>query len=106
MAPPQPTPKVICSNLWKVFGPHPRRVMDNLSPHASKTQVLEETGHVLAVKNVSFEVQAGETFVVMGLSGSGKSTLVRCITRLIEPTAGRVIIDQLDVLRLDEKELR
>ncbi len=106
MAPPQATPKVICSNLWKVFGPHPRRVMNNLSPDASKAQVLEETGHVLAVKNVSFEVQAGETFVVMGLSGSGKSTLVRCITRLIEPTAGKVIIDQQDVLRLDEKELR
>lgn len=106
MSPEQTTAKVVCNNIWKIFGPHPQRVMQNLGPDKSKATVLEETGHVLAVKNVSFEVQQGETFVVMGLSGSGKSTLVRCLTRLIEPTAGQVIINDEDVLKMNEKELR
>ncbi|NOZ50862.1 MAG: glycine betaine/L-proline ABC transporter ATP-binding protein [Chloroflexi bacterium] len=106
MSPEQTTAKVVCNNIWKIFGPHPQRVMQNLGSDKSKAAVLEETGHVLAVKNVSFEVQQGETFVVMGLSGSGKSTLVRCLTRLIEPTAGQVIINDEDVLKMNEKELR
>ncbi|NOZ71053.1 MAG: glycine betaine/L-proline ABC transporter ATP-binding protein [Chloroflexi bacterium] len=100
------SPKVVCTNVWKIFGPHPKRVMKSLEPGKSKAEVLEESGHVLAVKDVSFQVQEGETFVVMGLSGSGKSTLVRCLTRLIEPTAGKIIIDNEDVLKMDEKELR
>ena len=57
-----------------------------------------KTGNVAAVKDVSFAVKPGEVFVVMGLSGSGKSTLVRCLTRLIEPTAGEVLIDGEDVV--------
>ena len=65
----------------------------------------ERTGHVIAVKDVSFEVQEGETFVVMGLSGSGKSTLVRCISRLVEPTKGGVWIDRDDVMAMSERQL-
>lgn len=72
----------------------------------SKGEILEKTGHVLAVKDCSFNVLEGEIFVVMGLSGSGKSTLVRCISRLIEPTDGRIIIDGENVMDMDEKQLR
>ena len=77
-------PKIRCRNLWKVFGRNPARVLRELDPALSRKEVQERTGHVIAVKDVSFEVQQGETFVVMGLSGSGKSTLVRCISRLAE----------------------
>jgi len=100
-----PEPKIICRNVWKVFGTNPERVMASLDPGATRAQVQEETGHVIAVRDVSFEVQTGETFVVMGLSGSGKSTLVRCISRLIEPTAGEVIIDGRDVTKFSRAEL-
>lgn len=67
---------------------------------------MAETGHVVAVRNVSLDVNQGEIFVVMGLSGSGKSTLVRCLSRLIEPTAGKVIIDDVDVTAMDSDQLR
>lgn len=61
---------------------------------------------VLALEDVSIEVRAGEIFGVIGLSGAGKSTLVRCINLLERPTAGEVIVDGRDMLRLTEKELR
>ena len=97
--------KIICRDIWKVFGANPDRVMATLDRSSNRTQVQEDTGHVIAVKDVSFEIQQGETFVVMGLSGSGKSTLVRCISRLIEPTAGAVQIDGEDVIGLSKKGL-
>ena len=71
----------------------------------TRDEVQEKTGHVVAVKDVSFSIQKGETFVVMGLSGSGKSTLVRCLTRLIEPTSGSVIIDDTDVTKISRNSL-
>jgi glycine betaine/proline transport system ATP-binding protein len=97
--------QISCQNIWKIFGPHPRRIKKKLSL-ASRDEILDKTGHVVAVKDVSFDVYTGETFVVMGLSGSGKSTLVRCISRLIEPTDGRVVIEGEDVTAMDEKQLR
>lgn len=93
-------------NLWKVFGPHPQRVLDALDAGASKEEVLGATGHVLAVRDVSFDVQAGESFVVMGLSGSGKSTLLRILPRLIDATRGTVLIDGAEIGALDVKALR
>ena len=98
-------PKIICRDIWKVFGSNPDRVMASLDRSASRAEVQEETGHVIAVRDVSFTVRQGETFVVMGLSGSGKSTLVRCISRLIEPTTGEVLIDGEDVLRCSPRDL-
>ena len=71
----------------------------------TRSEVQEKTGHVVAVKDVTFSVQKGETFVVMGLSGSGKSTLVRCLSRLIEPTAGQVSIDGQDVTTMSNRDL-
>jgi len=106
MTTPTETYEVFCHNLWKIFGPHPEQVKKQLSPEKSRAEILEETGHVVAVKDVSFGVRKGETFVVMGLSGSGKSTLVRCMSRLIEPTAGQVVIQGEDVTAMDEKQLR
>ncbi|GHC69607.1 quaternary amine ABC transporter ATP-binding protein [Streptomyces flavofungini] len=94
-------------NLWKVFGPKAETIPGNgeltgLDP----VELRERTGCTAAVRDVSFEVQKGEVFVVMGLSGSGKSTLVRCLTRLIEPTSGSVEIDGEDVLAMDKNRLR
>ena len=98
-------PKITCRNVWKIFGLHPERVLRELDPALSRTEVQKRTGHVVAVQDVSFTVQEGETFVVMGLSGSGKSTLVRCISRLVEPTAGQLLIDGEDVVAMSTSQL-
>jgi glycine betaine/proline transport system ATP-binding protein len=94
-------------NLWKVFGPKGERVPD--SPELaglSRRELIDRTGCTAAVREVSFDVAPGEVFVVMGLSGSGKSTLVRCLTRLVEPTAGEVVFEGEDILNADKKRLR
>lgn len=102
---PSPASEISCRDVWKIFGPHPERVAKAISAEQTRTQILESTGHVLAVRGVSFDVQKGQTFVVMGLSGSGKSTLVRCISRLTDPTLGQIIVDGQDVLKLNERDL-
>lgn len=101
-----PQVKISCRNLWKIFGPAPQHTLSLIKDGMTKEEVLEQTGHVIAVKDVSFEVNEGEVFVVMGLSGSGKSTLVRCLNRLIEPTKGQILIDGVDLSTMNEKELR
>ena len=106
MTMPETEYQISCHNVWKVFGPHPEQVMAQIDAGLSKNEILAETGHVVAVKNVSFYVRKGETFVVMGLSGSGKSTLVRCMSRLIEATSGRVLLDGADILQMDDNQLR
>lgn len=98
--------EIFCENLWKIFGPDPEKALLKAANGATKEQILEETGHVIAVKNVSFEVRENEIFVVMGLSGSGKSTLVRCINRLIEPTSGKVFIEDVEIAHMNDTELR
>ena len=98
--------RLVCQNLWKVFGDGPRDLADTIDPALSREEVLAQTGCVLAVRDVSFHVREGETFVIMGLSGSGKSTLVRCLGRLIEPTRGQVHIDGEDVLAMNRQQLR
>ena len=97
--------KIVCKNVWKIFGTYPKRTLENLDRSLSRAQVQEQTGHVIGVNDVSFEISKGETFVVMGLSGSGKSTLVRCISRLIEPTAGQMIIDGEDIMSYSDARL-
>jgi len=98
--------KISCRNIWKVFGPHADQVLAKIDPTKSRAEVQKETGHVVAVKDVSFDIRKGECFVVMCLSGSGKSTLVRCISRLIEPTGGQVLIDGQDVTAMNKTDLR
>jgi glycine betaine/proline transport system ATP-binding protein len=92
--------------LWKVFGPQADKVVGTPDAELSRADLKTKTGCVVGVKDVSFEVAPGEVFVVMGLSGSGKSTLVRCLTRLIEPTAGTVVLDGEDVTAASETKLR
>ena len=99
------TPKIICKNIWKIFGSYPERTLENLDHSLSRAEVQEQTGHVIGVNDVSFEVTIGETFVVMGLSGSGKSTLVRCISRLIQPTVGEIYVDGENIMVYSNAQL-
>jgi len=103
---PKEKSEIVCQNLWKVFGPNPESALDLVNNGGTKQEVLEQTEHVIAVKDVSFEVHENETFVIMGLSGSGKSTLVRCINRLMEPTKGTILIDGVDIANMNDAELR
>ena len=98
-------PKIICKNVWKIFGTYPNRTLENLDRSLSRAEVQAQTGHVIGVNDVSFDIKKGETFVVMGLSGSGKSTLVRCISRLIEPTAGEIFIDGENIITYSKAQL-
>ena len=101
-----PAAKVRVEHLSKIFGPSPGEAVARLEAGASKEAIFRDTGNVVAVADISFTVGRGELFVVMGLSGSGKSTLVRCVNRLIEPTSGRLYIDDEDVLAVDGERLR
>jgi glycine betaine/proline transport system ATP-binding protein len=98
--------RVRVTDLVKVYGRDPAASLARLERGDSREVIFRSTGGVIAVAGVSFTVRPGEVFVVMGLSGSGKSTLVRCINRLIEPTAGRILIDDADVTHADERRLR
>lgn len=97
---------VSCRSVWKVYGPKADRIVGSPDAGLPRQQLLEKTGCVAAVRDISFDVSPGEVFVVMGLSGSGKSTLVRCISRLIQPTAGKVLIDGSDVITMNDEQLR
>ena len=99
-------PKVVIENLVKVFGEHPEKALKYLEEGKSKDEILSKTKQAIGINNVSFTVDEGETFVVMGLSGSGKSTLIRCLNRLIEPTKGKVYIDGADITAMDKNTLR
>ncbi|WP_440897104.1 quaternary amine ABC transporter ATP-binding protein [Amphibacillus sp. Q70] len=98
--------RVRVRNLTKVFGKRTQQALDMVKEGKSKQEILEQTGATVGVHNVSFDVEDGEIFVIMGLSGSGKSTLVRLINRLIEPTSGSVYINDDDVSKMSKKELR
>ncbi|MFJ7781271.1 glycine betaine/L-proline ABC transporter ATP-binding protein [Streptomyces fungicidicus] len=101
------TPVFSVENLWKVFGPKAERVpADPELAALDPVELRAATGCTAAVHDVSFDVRQGEVFVVMGLSGSGKSTLVRCLTRLIEPTAGKLAMYGEDVRAMDKNRLR
>ncbi len=93
-------------SLWKIFGPGSDKIIGTPDADLSRADLKEKTGCVVGVKDVSFEVSPGEVFVVMGLSGSGKSTLVRLLTRLIEPTAGSVVMNGQDITSASEHQLR
>ena len=99
----QPALKV--DSLWKIFGPRAEKIVGSPDAQLSRKELQEKTGHVVGVRDVSFEVAPGEVFVVMGLSGSGKSTLVRLLTRLIEPTAGTVQLYGEDITAMSDKAL-
>ena len=97
--------KIEIKNIYKIFGDKPQSILPMVKDGASKESVLEETGHTVGLDDVSLKIEEGETFVCMGLSGSGKSTLIRHINRLIDPTAGEVIVDGKNVMSFDPKGL-
>jgi glycine betaine/proline transport system ATP-binding protein len=101
-----PQATVSCRNVWKIYGPKADRIVGTPDADLPRGELLERTGCVAAVRDVSFDVAKGEVFVVMGLSGSGKSTLVRMLNRLHDPTAGQVLVDGEDLVQLDEDQLR
>lgn len=92
--------------LWKVFGPRPEKAVERARAGADKQELLERHGQVVGLRDVSLVVPAHGVQVVMGPSGSGKSTLVRHVNRLVEPTAGEVLVDGEDVLALGPRALR
>ena len=93
-------------NVFKVFGDAPETALKLVQQGVSKQDILAQTGQSIGVFDASFSIGAGEIFVVMGLSGSGKSTLVRLLNRLIEPTAGRILVEGVDIAKLSDRELR
>ncbi|WP_439618858.1 betaine/proline/choline family ABC transporter ATP-binding protein [Shinella sp.] len=102
-------PVVSCRNVWKVFGHQP--VVDGilgdlLAERIDVERARREHGCVVAVKGVSFDVRRSEVFCIMGLSGSGKSTLIRHVNRLIEPTAGDIVVNERSISALDARGLR
>lgn len=97
--------KIKVKNVFKIFGPNPRKILPLIEGGKSKEEILKKTGHGVGVNNANFAVEQGEIFVVMGLSGSGKSTLIRCLNRLIEPTAGEILIDGENIVGCDKDTL-
>lgn len=93
-------------NLYKIFGWNPDGLIDKAKAGLSKSEMLEHHGHVLGLRDINIEIRKGDVTVIMGLSGSGKSTLIRHLNRLIDPTAGEVIINGTDVMSLTDQELR
>jgi glycine betaine/proline transport system ATP-binding protein len=101
--------KLACRNLWKIYGPRAADFVASgrlaAADNAELRSELQQLGHLAAVIDASFEVHVGEIFVIMGLSGSGKSTIVRCLSRLVEPTAGHVLLDGVDLLQASARQL-
>lgn len=100
------TVKLQVQNVTKIFGKSPKKALQLIKEGHSKAEILKQTGCTVGVNQASFDVYAGEIFVIMGLSGSGKSTLVRMLNRLIEPTIGKVELDGKDIVKMNKAELR
>ena len=100
--------KISCRNLWKIYGPDAANLATRLRDVPTGDALisgLRDAGNVVAAADVSFDVHVGEIFVIMGLSGSGKSTVVRCLSRLVEPDQGQVLLDGEDLLQASRKQL-
>ncbi|GET34452.1 ABC transporter ATP-binding protein [Prolixibacter bellariivorans] len=97
--------KILIEDLYLIFGKHREKALKQSREGKSKAEVLSSTGCTVAVNKANLSIEEGEIFVIMGLSGSGKSTLLRCINRLIEPTAGKILVNDLDITRSTDKEL-
>lgn len=96
--------KIRCEAVWKLFGANPAAFLSRHNGDPT-TEAITEGGFIPAVRDVSIDVHAGEILVLMGLSGSGKSTLVRCLSRLVEPTAGDILFEGRSLLAASDKEL-
>ena len=101
-----PKSKIVIEHLIKIYGEKPAHALKLFREGGTRDSILDKTGNVLGIADVSFNINQGELFVIMGLSGSGKSTLARCINRLIKPTSGSIYIDGEDIAHVDEKRMR
>src|SRR5690606_33395169 len=97
--------KLSLKNVYKVFGAEPESALEMVRSGMSKSDIHASTGCTVGVDDASFDIKAGEIFVIMGLSGSGKSTLLRLLNRLIEPTAGSIEVDGRDITSMSRREL-
>lgn len=91
-------------NIWKVFGTSRAEFLRAGGPEMSAEDIARR-GWAAAVRGVSLAAMKGEIFVIMGLSGSGKSTMVRCLSRLVEPSAGEVLLHGRNLLEMPDAEL-
>jgi len=98
--------KITIRDLYKIFGPTPLAALEHVKAGMGKAELLEQHGHVLGLQDINVDIRDGEITVIMGLSGSGKSTLIRHINRLIEPTAGDILIDGDNIVSYSLDELR
>jgi glycine betaine/proline transport system ATP-binding protein len=96
-------PKLACRNVWKLYGPGAADFLKN-TPEPT-LEKIKAAGLIPAVRAASIDIKEGEIFVIMGLSGSGKSTLVRCMSRLIEPTAGQLHFDGQDLRQTSNRDM-
>ncbi|WP_306119410.1 MULTISPECIES: betaine/proline/choline family ABC transporter ATP-binding protein [unclassified Roseitalea] len=98
--------KIRIRELYKIFGEDPQAALEQVKAGMSKPELLDQTNHVLGLSDINVDIRDGLTTVIMGLSGSGKSTLIRHLNRLIEPTAGEVLVDGEDILDYGPAQLR
>ena len=97
--------KIEVKNIYKIFGPHPKKWLKAAQDGMTKEALLAESGHTLGLRDISLSIDEGSIYVIMGLSGSGKSTLIRHFNRLIEPSAGHILVDGVDVVSLNKRDL-
>lgn len=97
--------KIEVRNIFKIFGSRPERWLDEARAGVSKEELLAKSGHTLGLRDISLSIEEGSIYVIMGLSGSGKSTLIRHFNRLIEPSAGQILVDGVDVMSLGKTAL-
>lgn len=98
--------KIVVKDLVKIFGDHTEKALHMLRNGAGKDDIFKKTRQTVGAYNINFEVNEGETFVIMGLSGSGKSTLLRCINLLIKPTSGTILVDGEDITKANQEAIR
>ena len=98
--------KVKVEHLTKIFGKKQQQALAMIQENRDKNEIVAQTGATVGVYDVSFEVEEGEIFVIMGLSGSGKSTMIRLLNRLIDPTSGEIYIDGKNIAQMDKEALR
>lgn len=99
------TVEIDVRNVNKIFGRQTEKAEKLAAQGLSKEEILKKTGATVGVDRVSFQIEKGEIFVIMGLSGSGKSTVLRMLNQLIPTTSGQIIVDGQDLTKLTKKEL-
>jgi glycine betaine/proline transport system ATP-binding protein len=97
--------KIEVRNITKIFGAHPEKWLPSVKSGIGKDELLAKSNHTLGLRDISLSIEEGTIYVIMGLSGSGKSTLIRHFNRLIEPSAGQILVDGVDVMALNTRDL-